>query len=337
MTLGLGFAPVWTDAGDRDALGAVLLRHDTRQARARPPSACASWISKCAPGTARRPISCSARCTRSLFWVTRIDADAADPAGLLLQRPPASAARHAGRHGRDQQPGRARLRPADQAHAEPFDEGRRRARFGPTDVTTGRDPAFARHAAILPDGAVALPVSAGQGGAEGLHPSGGRARARPQRSADAWRFPPQPVDRLPAGLRGLPRLRVGAGRGGGFPADPLMRRDRASATRTSSAKCAPAMPTSEQYSVFRAYLDARHRDGGMADMTVLDYAMMVEDSHVETRMVEYRRRDPDTGVSGRGAGPAARGRAHRRAQRRPVDGLFVLRSGRRKRARSAPS
>ena len=49
-----------------------------------------------------------------------------------------------------------------------------------------------------------------------------------------------------------------------------------------------AMPTSEQYSVFRSYLDARHRDGGMADMTVLDYAMMIEDSHVDTRMVEYR-------------------------------------------------
>ena len=26
----------------------------------------------------------------------------------------------------------------------------------------------------------------------------------------------------------------------------------------------------------------------MADMTVLDYSMMVEDSHVETRLVEYR-------------------------------------------------
>lgn len=49
-----------------------------------------------------------------------------------------------------------------------------------------------------------------------------------------------------------------------------------------------AVPSSEQYSIFRAYLDSRHRDGGMADMTVLDYAMMVEDSHVETRMVEYR-------------------------------------------------
>jgi arginine-tRNA-protein transferase len=49
-----------------------------------------------------------------------------------------------------------------------------------------------------------------------------------------------------------------------------------------------AVPTSEQYSVFRAYLDSRHHDGGMADMTVLDYAMMVEDSHVTTKMIEYR-------------------------------------------------
>jgi leucyl-tRNA---protein transferase len=62
------------------------------------------------------------------------------------------------------------------------------------------------------------------------------------------------------------------------------------------------VPTSEQYSVFRGYLDSRHRDGGMADMTVLDYAMMVEDSHVETRIIEYRRRGPDTHVTGRGAG-----------------------------------
>ena len=61
-------------------------------------------------------------------------------------------------------------------------------------------------------------------------------------------------------------------------------------------------PTSEQYSVFRAYLDARHRDGGMADMTVLDYAMMIEDSHVDTRVIEYRRRGPDSAINGRGSG-----------------------------------
>jgi arginine-tRNA-protein transferase len=55
--------------------------------------------------------------------------------------------------------------------------------------------------------------------------------------------------------------------------------------------------------VFRSYLDLRHRDGGMADMTVLDYAMMVEDSHVETRIIEYRRRGPDSAINGRGSGP----------------------------------
>jgi leucyl-tRNA---protein transferase len=54
------------------------------------------------------------------------------------------------------------------------------------------------------------------------------------------------------------------------------------------AEMKPAVPTSEQYAIFRAYLDSRHRDGGMADMTVLDYAMMVEDSHIETRIIEYR-------------------------------------------------
>jgi len=61
-----------------------------------------------------------------------------------------------------------------------------------------------------------------------------------------------------------------------------------------------AVPTAEQYSVFRAYLDARHCDGGMADMTVLDYAMMVEDSHVQTRLIEYRRRNSGAGRSSSG-------------------------------------
>ncbi len=61
-------------------------------------------------------------------------------------------------------------------------------------------------------------------------------------------------------------------------------------------------PSSEQYALFRRYLDARHADGGMADMSVLDYAMMVEDTHVRTMLVEYRRRGPDTAINGRGHG-----------------------------------
>ena len=61
----------------------------------------------------------------------------------------------------------------------------------------------------------------------------------------------------------------------------------------------PATPTSEQYALFRAYIDARHADGGMADMTVLDYAMMVEDSIIDTFMTEYRLKpDPMAKASG---------------------------------------
>jgi arginine-tRNA-protein transferase len=62
-------------------------------------------------------------------------------------------------------------------------------------------------------------------------------------------------------------------------------------------------PSSEHYTLFRRYLDARHADGGMVDMTVLDYSMMIEDSHVDTRIIEYRRRGPDTAINGRGQGP----------------------------------
>lgn len=50
----------------------------------------------------------------------------------------------------------------------------------------------------------------------------------------------------------------------------------------------PPQPTSEQYSLFRSYIDARHGDGGMADMSVLDYSMMVEDTSVDTFLTEYR-------------------------------------------------
>ncbi len=49
-----------------------------------------------------------------------------------------------------------------------------------------------------------------------------------------------------------------------------------------------AKATSEQYFPFRAYIDHRHADGGMADMTVLDFAAMVDDSFVDSRLVEYR-------------------------------------------------
>ncbi len=65
----------------------------------------------------------------------------------------------------------------------------------------------------------------------------------------------------------------------------------------------PNHGTSEQYALFRRYLEARHADGGMMDMSMLDYAMMVEDSHIDTMVVEYRRSGPDSRINGRGEGP----------------------------------
>ncbi len=50
--------------------------------------------------------------------------------------------------------------------------------------------------------------------------------------------------------------------------------------------------TSEQYGILRSYLDSRHFDGGMVDMTVLDYASMVEETTVETSIAEYSLREP---------------------------------------------
>ena len=64
----------------------------------------------------------------------------------------------------------------------------------------------------------------------------------------------------------------------------------------------PAEPSTEQFSLFRQYLDSRHQQGGMSDMTVLDYAMMVEDTHVNTRIIEYRMREEGDGIAERPAG-----------------------------------
>jgi arginyl-tRNA--protein-N-Asp/Glu arginylyltransferase len=64
----------------------------------------------------------------------------------------------------------------------------------------------------------------------------------------------------------------------------------------------PAEPSTEQFSLFRRYLDSRHQSGGMSDMTVLDYAMMVEDTHVNTRIIEYRLREEGDGIAERPAG-----------------------------------
>ncbi len=49
--------------------------------------------------------------------------------------------------------------------------------------------------------------------------------------------------------------------------------------------------TEEQYALFRAYLESRHADGGMADMDIFEFAAMVEETPVRSRVVEYTSRD----------------------------------------------
>jgi len=45
--------------------------------------------------------------------------------------------------------------------------------------------------------------------------------------------------------------------------------------------------TEEQFALFRRYLDSRHADGGMADMDIFEFAAMIEETPVRSRVVEY--------------------------------------------------
>ena len=49
-----------------------------------------------------------------------------------------------------------------------------------------------------------------------------------------------------------------------------------------------AFATHEQYELLRLYLTHRHKTGGMADMDEFEYAEMIEQSPVNTKIVEYR-------------------------------------------------
>ncbi len=51
--------------------------------------------------------------------------------------------------------------------------------------------------------------------------------------------------------------------------------------------------TEEQYDLFRRYLADRHADGGMADMDTFEFAAMVEETPIRTRVIEYV--DTDSG------------------------------------------
>jgi arginine-tRNA-protein transferase len=55
----------------------------------------------------------------------------------------------------------------------------------------------------------------------------------------------------------------------------------------------PAEATREQFALLRTYLDSRHAGGGMSDMGLFDYVAMVEETPVQTHIIEYRRADED--------------------------------------------
>jgi arginine-tRNA-protein transferase len=53
----------------------------------------------------------------------------------------------------------------------------------------------------------------------------------------------------------------------------------------------PPRATAEQFALFQRYQLARHGDGDMASMSFYDYRAMVEDTPIETHMVEFRDTD----------------------------------------------
>jgi arginine-tRNA-protein transferase len=45
--------------------------------------------------------------------------------------------------------------------------------------------------------------------------------------------------------------------------------------------------TEDQFELFRAYLDSRHAEGGMADMDIFEFAAMIEETPIKSRVIEY--------------------------------------------------
>ncbi len=58
----------------------------------------------------------------------------------------------------------------------------------------------------------------------------------------------------------------------------------------------PPRATAEQFQLFQRYQQARHGEGDMATMSFYDYRAMVEDTPIETFVVEFR--DPDDRLVG---------------------------------------
>lgn len=62
----------------------------------------------------------------------------------------------------------------------------------------------------------------------------------------------------------------------------VLRRNAGLVRRTTSP-----WATEDQYALFRAYLDSRHATGGMADMDLFEFAAMIEETPIRSRLIEY--------------------------------------------------
>ena len=102
-------------------------------------------------------------------------------------------------------------------------------------------------------------------------------------------LPPLAERALPAVLRRLLGLPVGAHRGRRVRARAAASAACCGATRISSASRRSPWATEAQYALFRRYLDARHAAGGMADMDMHEFAAMIEETPVRSRVIEYYR------------------------------------------------
>ena len=66
----------------------------------------------------------------------------------------------------------------------------------------------------------------------------------------------------------------------------IIRRNKGLTRRSNSP-----WATEEQYDLFQKYLQKRHAKGGMSDMDVFEFAAMIEESSIETRVIEYHNKN----------------------------------------------
>lgn len=71
-----------------------------------------------------------------------------------------------------------------------------------------------------------------------------------------------------------------------FVPTPSQRRVQRKNAHLSRAARSP-WATEEQFDLFKTYLAARHATGGMADMDVFEFAAMIEETPIKTRVFEY--------------------------------------------------